>query len=75
MKKFQIWTEGYSATGQSSKAHYHSEVEAETFCDAVKVYRDSLTDERSKNCIDLNRLTFWGCRFFDNESDARKSFG
>ena len=75
MKRFQIWTEGYSATGESSGAHFHGEFEGESFHDAVTAYRDSLANEPSRNCIDLERLTFWGCRFFDNEDDARKSFG
>jgi hypothetical protein len=75
MKKFQVWTEGYAATGQSSDAQYHGEFEGETFREAVAAFRDSLTDEHSRNCVDLERLSFWGCRFFDNEDDARKSFG
>jgi len=25
--------------------------------------------------FDPERLTYWGCRFFDNEHNARKSFG
>jgi len=45
------------------------------FKDAVIAFKNTLTDPYSISCIDLNRMTFWGCRFFDNEQDARKSFG
>lgn len=45
-----------------------AEVEAETFREAC-----------DKVCSDPNynaeHLTVWGCRLFDNEADARKSFG
>jgi len=73
--EFDIWTEGYSATGDSSTAQFHGTFEGENFSDAVKAFRDSLSDQHSIQCINLKNLTFWGCRFFDNENDARKSFG
>ncbi len=73
--KYQLWTEGYQATGESSGAQYHGEWEGETFRDAVIAFRDSLTDKYSRDCINIERLTFWGCEFFDNKNDARKSFG
>lgn len=25
--------------------------------------------------VDIENLNVWGCRFFDNETDAKKSFG
>ena len=75
MKTWQVWSEGYMATGESSTATLHGTFDGETFKDAVIAFRDSLTDEYSKKCINIDKLTFWGCRFFDNESDARKSFG
>lgn len=75
MKTFQVWTEGYSATDESSGAVFHGEFDGETFTDAVIAWRNTLTDEYSVKCVDLDRMRFWGCRFFDNEQDARKSFG
>lgn len=75
MNKWQVWTEGYMATGESGKAIFHGEFDGETFRDAVKAYRDTITDPYSIKCVDLENLTFWACRFFDNEADARKSFG
>jgi len=75
MKKIQLWAEGYVATGQSSDATFHGEFEAYNIKDAVQLFKDSLTDEHSIKCVDVENLTFWGCRFFDNATDARKSFG
>ena len=70
-----LWSEGYSATGDYSDATYHGNFNAINLRDAVKQFKNSLTDESSKKLIDLNKLTFWGCKFFDNEHDARKNFG
>ena len=74
MKEFQVWTEGYSTTGQHAGATYHGKFSGETFKDAVKAFSKTLPS-RSKALVDLKRLTFWGCRFFDNGTDARRSFG
>ena len=77
-RKFQIWSEGYSVTGQYQKAIYHGEFEAETFEQACDKWIETL-DEYSKQCYtpskDGSRPMLWGCRLFDNETDARKSFG
>lgn len=75
MKKWQVWSEGFKDMGGQQPAAFHGEFEAETFKGAVKAFRNSLTDEYSIKCIDIDRLTFWGCRFYDNECDARKNFG
>jgi len=75
MKKFEVWTEGYRATGESSKAQFHGKFEGNTFKEAVQAFKDSLTDPYSISCIDVDGLNFWGCGFFDNYDDASKSFG
>ncbi len=74
MKRWSLWTEGYIVTGQSSRAQYHGEFTAETLLDAVQAFKTTLTTSDAA-LIDLQRLTWWGCKFFDNETDARKSFG
>lgn len=77
-KKYQIWSEGFSVTGEYQKASYHGEFEAETFEQACDKWAETL-DEYSKKCYtpskDGRRPMLWGCRLFDNETDARKSFG
>ncbi len=74
-KEFEVWTEGYAATGESSSAMLHGVFPGETFREAVIAFRDSLTDPHSIACVNVGGMSFWGCRFFDNEKDARASFG
>ncbi len=75
MKEFSIWTEGYVATGDISCANYHGKFNGETFRDAVEAFANTLSSKDREAYIDMEKLSFWGCRFFDNESDARKAFG
>lgn len=74
MKTWQVWMEGYRVTGNSNDASFKGEFEGETFQDAVKAYAETL-DDQSKSYFDAAYTTFWGCRFFNNETDARKTFG
>lgn len=75
MKTFEIWAEGYSATGEYSPATFLGRFEGDTFRDAVIAWKNTLKDEHSIRCVDVDNLSFWACRLFDNENDARKSFG
>jgi len=102
MKEYEIWSEGYAATGEHSTAHYYGKSFGETFEDAVKnfTYPEDikrqwcmpnedpiLIKKGSKLNLDKDdkqpdgyrrhggRLCSWACRFFDNEADARKSYG
>jgi len=74
----QIWRKGYRISGGQSDATLLGEYNAETFKDAVLM----LIKEREKMPQDYYAIheskgifTDWGCRLFDNESDARKKFG
>ena len=87
MKKFEIWCEGYRASGDSSDAHKVGEGYGDTFDEAVEDYmrknpnhgiepytRDQFrNDEAYKNR--RSRWHIWACALFDNEADARKAFG
>jgi len=67
-----LWIEGFAATGQSGVAQCLGTYPG-TLHDAIKAWvAKDLIREESMN---WDRMTFWGCRFFDNELDARKSFG
>lgn len=69
MKTFEVWSEGFAATGESGRAMRTGSASAESFreaCDKVM---------RGKADYNRERLTYWGCRLFDNETDARKAFG
>ena len=75
---WQVWSEGYLCSGMEGipqRAIFHGDFIGDTFKDAVIACRDSFDDENSRNCVDIENLSFWVCRFFDNEADARKAFG
>jgi hypothetical protein len=74
-QEFEIWTEGCATTCVPSEATFHGKFVAPTFHDAVAQWRDTLEDERSRSLVNLDNLTFSGCRLFDNEVEARKSDG
>ena len=69
MKSYDVWMEGYSATGDYAPAHHVGRVAADSFKEAcIKLLNaDSSFDEE--------RLNSWGCKLFDNEADARAGFG
>lgn len=72
-KTYEVWLEGYSITGNSSTATFLGSAVAASF-------REATIAACKTNAIDYDErddgtLHFWGMRFFDNETDARKSFG
>lgn len=72
-RSYYIWSEGFRATGESSTATLHTRVRADSFKEACLKHAEK--DDEFKLYFDPERMTYWGCRLFDNESDARKSFG
>ena len=70
--KWKVWMEGFKAQGNSSPAKFCGTFPGETFADACSAWADT-TNYRED--FDPERRTFWGCRLFDNETDARKAFG
>lgn len=80
MKKvIEIWSEGYRATGESGTAHMHGRVLAENLEEAILIHaldNKAFFEQLSHSPSDRgSNFTYWGCRIFDNEKDARKSFG
>jgi len=73
MKFFAIWSEGYRAQGNDSGAVPFGYEEGIDFKDAC--IRKAEKDPEFKEYFNPDRMTWWGCRLFDNEVDARKSFG
>lgn len=73
MGKFEVWMEGHRATGEHSTADYLGVHEGENFKEACK---NALEAEGwSMGFYDGKTNSYWGCRFFDNEADAREGFG
>lgn len=82
MKKYNIWIEGYLATGMEGiparAQELASNIEANSFLEAVKKWYSSEPDASYRYgdlTIRDDIASIYGCRLFDNEKDARKSFG
>lgn len=79
MKEYEVWIEGYVATGESEKAYCYGTVKANSFEEAcIKLIGDQLAkDENEPDGYGRHggKLNVWARRCFDNEADARKSFG
>jgi|GEM_PF-2990696 len=74
-KKFQVWVEGYRSTGDSSEAKFVQEWTAGSFEQAVHFCVNQIGGKLDRANFNAAKLTYWGCELFDNEADARKSFG
>lgn len=79
MKKYDIWVEGFKVQERSGKAQcLAKDVEGNSLSDAVKTWYSNIPDAEAKYGklrIEENDISLWGCRVFDNEIEARKSFG
>lgn len=88
MKEFEIWIEGYRATGEEAQASFIGKAAGETFEEACKNFEYpedqfnmgiKFISKGQKLTLDEKghggRPSIWACRLFDNEADARKSFG
>jgi antirestriction protein len=85
-KEFEIWSEGYRATGEHGTATFHGKFPGNTFDEAVENFKKAyegtvdtreVYEEINSDGIMPKKLqhSIWACRLFDNEADARKSFG
>jgi len=72
MKQHEVWMEGYAATGNSSGAEFCGLYEAESFAEACAAWNK---EKGEPGYFNAQALTYWGCKMFDNEHDARRSFG
>lgn len=73
MRKISVWSEGFQATGNSSPAVHHGSVFALSLEEAIK--KLVLEGKIEERYVDYNRMTYWGCRFYDNFADASETFG
>ena len=75
IKDIFLWIEGFSATGQRQDATMIGIYQAKNLNDAVKQYMENNKNKVEWDCFGKNRHAIWGCEIFDNEIEARKSFG
>jgi len=70
MNSYNIWSEGYSATGDHSGAVCLDRgVLADTFAEACSIALEG------DPYFNKDNLTYWACRLYDNEYEAKESFG
>lgn len=69
MTEYEIWAEGYAATGEHGTARLLGKAIAVDFKSACRAL---LADNPSYNA---ERNSYWCCRLFPTETEARKSFG
>ena len=73
---YEVWQEGYIAQGNDARAIRCGRYFAASFRDAVFQYAEENYTSGTKRLVEKDGvISSFGCRFFDNEADARKSFG
>jgi hypothetical protein len=85
LQNYEVWQEGFQATGESSSHIKIGEAKAASFREACHIvmcqlYLESV--DRYRECgeyydpdrwdYDPQRGTWWGCRLFDNEESAMR---
>lgn len=75
MKIFEVWCEGYHAQGGIGHHWLVGMAKAETFKEACDIAFARIEDEYTRSCYNSERLTHWGCRLFDNASEAAEAHG
>lgn len=73
MKTWEIWAEGYAATGESGTAQLMGHAEGKTFRAACKTLAEQ--DSAFRSYFNAKQLTYWGCGLFPTEEQARRTFG
>ena len=76
-KIWEIWREGYRTVGASSEAGLLADgIEARTFRNACVLHtREDAVFDHFFAWTTADKPTYWGCRLFATEAEARKSFG
>ena len=78
MKVYAVYIEGYSTNGGTASAKYLGQHTGRTFADAARracVAHYGKKSTKAYFTIRGNIPTFWGCRLYDNPTDAARSFG
>lgn len=78
MKVYDVYIEGYCDNGGRTPAEYLGQHTGRTFADAARQACVSRYGEEStKIYFDIRGgvPAFWGCRLYDNHTDAARLFG
>lgn len=77
-KVWSVWAEGYAATGESGEAFLVGRKWAATFeraCELIHKEKGEKALGQYTPPKDGQPPAYWGCRLYDNEADARRTFG
>jgi hypothetical protein len=67
MPFYEVWMEGYSATGNHAPDKCLGVYKAKTFKAACKkALKDNFSEDDIKRYYNSRANTFWGCRFYDH---------
>jgi len=72
---FAVWSEGYNATGENSPAVLLGTADTPDFDSAVRFVQARSDSPELYHQHDDGHWTYWGCRLFDNRTEAVISFG
>lgn len=74
---WEIWAEGFAATGESGSASRLGFGTGETFSEAVEGLVKILPEKEAAlfNKREDGSWDYWGCRLFPDQASASKSFG
>lgn len=73
LREFEIWAEGFQATGQSGGATLMGKGVGVDFRSAC---HDLARENREfSKYFNSKTLSYWGCKLFSTEAAARKNFG
>ncbi|ABY63271.1 hypothetical protein ST201phi2-1p448 [Pseudomonas phage 201phi2-1] len=78
LREFEVWMEGYRATGEDAKAHLLGKGVGYSFNEAVKNLKEQLGEHKTKEWRynpNTGLWSNWGCTLYDNETEARKFNG
>lgn len=70
--EYEVWTEGYSGSGDQGQATFHGIFKGRTFAEACESWAKTTG---APDLFDRDSMTYWRCRLFADEDDARESFG
>lgn len=71
MRKFEVWSEGYRTNGNSGGPMFHGSFEAESFQAACDM---CFSGRAGPGLYHREAMTYWGCKLFESEKDARAGF-
>lgn len=73
-KQYEIWCEGFVTMESKSGAQLLGKIRATSFKSAAVEFFEHYGESVNKY-FDRESMSFYGCKLFDNEADARKTFG